>query len=183
MPLTLSVALVVVVAAFLAFVATRPSEFRITRSRTLAAPPEIVHAHIDDLRRWSGWSPWEKLDPGMKREFSGAAAGPGASYHWVGNKQVGEGRMTITDSQPGRSVTLRLEFLKPWTATNTTQFELAPSGKGTQVSWTMTGSNNFMAKLFCVFMNMDKLVGGDFEKGLAGLDAVTAAVPTSTSTH
>ncbi|MGE0456122.1 MAG: SRPBCC family protein [Vicinamibacteria bacterium] len=183
MPLTLAVALVLVVAAFLAFVATRPSEFRITRSRTLAAPPEIVHAHVDDLQRWTAWSPWEKLDPGMKREFSGPAAGTGASYHWVGNKKVGEGRMTITASQPGRGVTLRLEFIKPWTATNTTQFDLTPSGKGTDVVWTMTGTNNFMAKAFCVFMNMDKMVGGDFEKGLAGLDAVTAPVPASAQIH
>jgi hypothetical protein len=181
--LTFAVALVVIVAAFLGFVATRPADFRIVRSRTLAAPPDVVHAHINDLHRWSGWSPWEKLDPAMKREFSGPDSGPGASYHWVGNKQVGEGRMTITDSRPPQSVTIRLEFIAPWTATNTTQFDLAPSGTGTQVTWTMTGSNNFMAKVFCVFMNMDKMVGGDFEKGLAGLDAITAAIPTSDQTH
>jgi hypothetical protein len=176
-------ALVVIVGAFLAFVATRPSDFRIVRSRTLAAAPDVVHAHVNDLHRWSNWSPWEKLDPEMKREFSGPALGPGASYHWIGNSKVGEGRMTITDSQPPRSVTIRLEFIKPWTATNTTQFDLVASGKGTEVTWAMTGTNNFMAKVACVFMNMDRMVGGDFEKGLAGLDAITAAVPTSQQTH
>ena len=138
--LAVLVVLIVLVAAFLAFVATRPSAFQIERSRSLAAPPELVHAQIEDFRKWPAWSPWEKLDPDMKREHSGAESGRGASYRWAGNSKAGEGRMTITDSRRGRSVTIRLEFLQPMRATNTTVFTLAPSGTGTQLSWTMSGA-------------------------------------------
>ena len=168
------VVLLVVLGAFAAFVATRPADFRVVRSRTLAAPPAVVHGYVNDFHKWPEWSPWEKLDPTMKREHSGPPAGPGATYHWVGNRKVGEGRMTITDSRPPQSVTLRLEFIKPWRATNITQFDFVPSGSGTNATWAMTGRNNFMAKAFGVFMNFEKLVGPDFEKGLASLDAVTS---------
>jgi hypothetical protein len=167
------VALVLILAALAGFIATRPSEFRITRSRTVAAPPDVVHAYVSDFTKWPEWSPWEKLDPGMRRELSGAPAGTGAEYHWSGNKEVGEGRMTITDSRPTQNVTIRLEFLKPWAATNTTQFDFAPSGTGTNVTWTMSGRKNFAAKAFCLFMDMDKMVGGDFERGLASLETAT----------
>lgn len=156
-------------------IATRPAEFSVARSRTVAASPQVVFAWLDDFHHWQAWSPWEKLDPDMKRELSGATAGPGAAYHWVGNDKVGEGRMTITDSQPPRSVTIHLEFLKPFAATNTTVFELAPSGAGTTVTWRMSGHNNFVAKAFSLIMNMDATVGPDFERGLANLDAATAA--------
>jgi carbon monoxide dehydrogenase subunit G len=174
MLLTIAVVLIVVLGVFAAFVATRPGDFRISRSRTVAAPPAAVHAYVNDFHKWPEWSPWEKLDPAMKKEISGAPSGPGATYHWVGNNKVGEGRMTITDSRPPQSVTLRLEFIKPWTATNVTQFDIVPSGSGTNVTWAMTGHNNFMAKAFGVFMNLDKVVGTDFERGLASLDAATA---------
>jgi len=172
----IAVGLVVVVAAGAAYVATRPSHFRVSRSRLVAAPPDVVYAYVSDFHRWPEWSPWEKRDPAMKREISGSPAGPGAVYSWAGNKEVGEGRMTITDSRPSQSVTIRLEFFKPWSATNTAQFDLVPSGSGTNVTWTMTGDHNVMAKAFSVFMNMDRMVGPDFEKGLASLDTVTAAV-------
>jgi uncharacterized protein YndB with AHSA1/START domain len=171
----IALALVVIVAAFAGFVATRPADFRIVRSRTVAAPPDVVHAYVNDFKRWAEWSPWEKLDPTMKRELSGATAGPGAVYYWNGNDKVGEGRMTITDSQAPKSVTIRLEFLKPFAATNTTQFDLVPSGSGTSVTWAMTGRNNFVAKAMCLFMDMDKMVGPDFERGLAQLDAAAKA--------
>jgi len=167
-------ALVLILGAVVAFVATRPSEFRIVRSRTIAAPPEVAHAYVNDFRKWPEWSPWEKLDPAMKRDLSGSPAGPGAVYFWSGNDQVGEGRMTITDSRAPDGVTIRLEFLRPWAATNTTQFDFAPSGSGTQVTWAMSGRNNFAAKAMTVFMDMDAMVGPDFEKGLANLDAATA---------
>jgi len=156
-------------------IATRPAEFEISRSRTIAAPPEVAFAWLDDFHHWQDWSPWEKLDPTMKRELTGSPAGPGAAYHWVGNDKVGEGRMTITATERPRSVTIRLEFLKPFAATNTTLFELAPNGTGTTVTWRMSGHNNFMAKAFSLFMNMDAMVGPDFERGLANLDAATAA--------
>jgi uncharacterized protein YndB with AHSA1/START domain len=171
---TIALVLAAVVAGFLIFAATRPTDFRVVRARSLGAPPEVVHAYVNDFHKWPEWSPWEKLDPTMKKEFSGAPSGPGASYYWTGNDKVGEGRMTITDSRPPQSVTLRLEFLRPWKAVNTTQFDLAPSGSGTNVTWAMTGKNNFMAKAFGVFMPLDKLVGADFERGLASLDAVTS---------
>jgi uncharacterized protein YndB with AHSA1/START domain len=171
----IALALVLILAAFAAFVATRPAEFSISRTRTLSAPPAVVHTYVSDFKKWPEWSPWEKLDLAMKRELSGASAGPGAVYFWSGNDKVGEGRMTITDSQPPKSVTIRLEFLKPFAATNTTVFDFTPSGTGTAVAWTMTGRNNFVAKAMCVFMDMDKMVGPDFEKGLAQLDSATAA--------
>lgn len=171
---TVAVVLVVLLAAFAIFAATRPTDFRVSRSRALAAPAEVVHAYVNDFHKWPEWSPWEKLDPTMRKEISGAPTGPGATYYWTGNNKVGEGRMTITDSRPPQSVTLRLEFMRPWKAVNTTQFDFVPSGAGTNVTWAMTGQNNFMAKAFGVFMPLDKLVGADFERGLASLDAATS---------
>jgi hypothetical protein len=158
-------------------VASRPGKFTISRSRTVAAPPYIVHAYVNDFRRWQEWSPWEKLDPTMKKDLKGAPDGVGAQYHWAGNKQVGEGEMTILETKPGQSVTILLEFLKPWKATNMAQFNFTPNGTGTNVTWTMTGTNGFMAKLFGLFTDMDKMIGPDFERGLFTLDTVTAEVP------
>ena len=171
----IAIVLVLIVLALAGYVATRPADFRIVRSRTVAASPDVVHAYVSDFHKWPEWSPWEKLDPAMKREYSGAPSGTGAAYHWSGNNDVGEGHMTITDSRPPQSVTIRLEFLKPFAATNTTQFDFAPSGSGTNVTWAMAGHNNFMAKAFSAVMDMDKMVGADFEKGLAALDTATAA--------
>jgi hypothetical protein len=175
--LTIAVSLVAILAALAAFIATRPAEFRIARSRTLAAPPGVAHAYVNDFHKWLEWSPWEGLDPTLKREFSGAPAGPGAIYHWAGNNKVGEGRMTILDAPVPHSVSIRLEFIRPWTATNTAQFDFASSGSGTAATWSMTGHNNFIAKALGLFMNMDKMVGSDFEKGLANLDRATATKP------
>lgn len=172
---TIALVLVLILAGLAGFIATRPSAFLITRTRTLAAPPEVVHAYVNDFHKWTEWSPWEKVDPAMKREYSGAPAGAGASYYWLGNDQVGEGRMTITESRAPESVIIRLEFLKPFPATNTAEFFILDGGLGTEVTWSMTGHNNFMAKAIGLFMNMDKMVGGEFEKGLAELDAVTVA--------
>ena len=161
--------------AFAAYVATRPSHFSISRSRAIAAPPPVAHAYVNDFRKWAEWSPWEKRDPALTRHYSGQPSGTGAVYAWKGNRNVGEGRMTITDSRPPHNVAIRLEFLKPFQQTNATTFDFAPAGAGTQVSWTMTGENSFMGKAFSVFMNMDKVIGADFEQGLANLDAATAA--------
>jgi uncharacterized protein YndB with AHSA1/START domain len=161
-------------AVLVVVVATRPADFRIARSRTINAPPPVVFGLVNDFHRWPEWSPWEKLDPSMKRELSGAPSGNGAVYFWTGNDKVGEGRMTITDSQPPHALTIRLEFLKPWAATNTASFEFTPSGAGTTVTWAMSGHNNFVSKLFGLFMDMDKMVGPDFERGLANLEAAAA---------
>ncbi|HVU49529.1 MAG TPA: SRPBCC family protein [Polyangia bacterium] len=170
MTLPILLAVAVLVAAFTLVVATRPARFRIERSIAIAAPPERAFAHVNDFRNWVGWSPWEKMDPAMKKTFEGEAAGAGAIYSWAGNAKVGEGRMTIERSEAPSVVGLKLEFLKPWQATNATTFSFVPAEGGTKVTWAMEGENRtFGAKALAVVMNMDKLVGRDFERGLASL--------------
>jgi hypothetical protein len=171
----LAFVVVLVAAALAGFIATRPSEFLIVRTRTLAAPPEVVHAYVNDFHRWVEWSPWEKIDPALRREYSGEPSGAGAVYEWSGNEQVGAGRMTIMESSPPNSVTIRLEFLKPFVATNTAQFDIVAGGLGTDVTWSMMGRNGFAAKAFSLVTDVDKAVGSEFEQGLADLDTVTAA--------
>jgi uncharacterized protein YndB with AHSA1/START domain len=170
------VGLVVIVLAFAAVVATRPGDFTIERSATIAAPAEAVFAQVNDFHNWEGWSPWAKLDPAMQQSFGGPAAGTGATDRWEGNSDVGEGGMTITESRPPELVRIKLEFLKPFAATNLTEFTFKPQGEQTRVTWTMSGHNGFMAKAFCMFMDMDKMVGGDFEKGLAALKSVSESM-------
>lgn len=165
--------LLIVIVGFLVFVATRPAQFRVERSALVNAPAGTVYAQIADFHNWGAWSPWEHLDPAMTRSFSGSEAGNGAVYDWKGNDKVGQGRMTITDTQPDQSVGIKLEFMKPYQATSITTFALSPEAAGTRVTWSMEGRNNFVAKAMCVFMNMDKTVGGDFEKGLASLGQVS----------
>lgn len=155
--------------AFSAVVASRPGQFHVERSAEIAAPPAVAFSLVNDFHRWQSWSPWDKLDPNQTRTFSGPAAGTGSEYHWVGNDKVGEGHMTITESLPAQRVALKLDFLKPMKATNTTVFAFTPTAKGTQVVWSMDGTNNFFGKAFMMFNDMDKMVGGDFERGLANL--------------
>jgi uncharacterized protein YndB with AHSA1/START domain len=163
-------AVAALVVVFVVFVATRPAAFRIERSIVVSAPPESAFAHVNDFHKWAAWSPWEKMDPTMKKTFDGAPAGAGAVYSWVGNQKVGEGRMTIEKSEAPSLVGLKLEFFKPWAATNATTFSFVPSDGGTKVTWAMDGAHaGFGAKAFSVVMNMDKLVGKDFERGLASL--------------
>jgi polyisoprenoid-binding protein YceI len=150
--------------------ATKPDTFSVERSITINAPPATVHPLVDDFRKWSEWSPWEKLDPNMQRTHSGAASGVGAVYAWQGNSDVGEGRMEIVESSPYK-VSIKLDFVAPMEASNVTVFELMPQGEATHVRWTMSGESNFVSKLMQVFMSMDSLVGGDFEKGLADMKA------------
>jgi uncharacterized protein YndB with AHSA1/START domain len=158
-------------------IAMQPSEFRVTRSATINAPAPKVFALVNDFHQWDGWSPWAKLDPTMKKTYEGARAGAGAIYTWSGNNDVGEGRMTLTESRPSELVRIRLEFLRPFAAANTGEFTFKPDGDRTTVIWSMFGTNNFMAKSFGLIMNMDKLVGGDFEKGLAQLKAIAEGAP------
>ena len=165
-------ALAVIVVVFLAIVALQPAEFRVVRTATISAPPPAVFTQVNDLHNWEAWSPWGKLDPAMKQTYAGAPAGAGAIYTWAGNSQVGEGRMTITESNPSDLIRLKLEFLKPFTATCTSEFTFKPEGDRTAVSWSMAGRNNFMAKAFGLFMNSDKMVGGDFERGLAQMKSL-----------
>ena len=159
--------LAVVIVALCVFVATRPSAFHIERSAGIAAPPAVVFAQVNDFHRWDAWSPWAKMDPAMKVSYAGAPAGEGAAYSWIGNSQVGEGTMTITESKPADRITIRLEFLKPMAATNTATFTFKGDGPGTDVTWAMDGNNGFMGKAFSVFMNMDRMLGAYFEQGLA----------------
>lgn len=175
MLLTFLIIAFVIFDAFVIMVALQPADFRITRSATINAPAETIFPLINDLHNWAAWSPWDKLDPTMKKTHDGSAAGVGASYHWNGNNKVGEGRMTITESRAPSHIGLKLEFLRPMRATNQTVFTLTSGSNGTTVEWAMTGKNNFVAKAFCMFMNMDKMVGKDFEKGLAQLKAVAEA--------
>jgi uncharacterized protein YndB with AHSA1/START domain len=169
------IVLVLIIIVFVIVVATRPANFRVTRSNNIAAPAEVVFAQVNDFHKWDAWSPWAKLDPAMKQTHEGAPAGTGAIYSWAGNKEVGEGRMTITESRPNELIRIKLEFLKPFAAVNATEFTFTPGGNQTAITWSMTGTNNFMAKAFCMFMNMDKMVGGDFEKGLAQMKSIAEA--------
>ena len=130
---------------------------------------------MNDLHHWQAWSPWGKIDPAMKETFAGAPAGVGAIYTWSGNSQVGEGRMTITESRPNELIRFNLEFLKPFKATNITEFTFKSDGNQTSVSWSMAGKKNFMFKAMGLFMDSDKMVGGDFERGLADLKSVAEA--------
>ena len=169
------IALAVVVLLFIVAVASRPSTFLITRSANIAAPPEEVFMQVYDLHSFLEWSPWAKLDPGCTTTFEGPGAGVGASFTWSGNKKVGEGRMTLTDSRPPEFIRFKLEFLKPFKATHTTEFTFKPHAGQTVVTWAMSGKCNFMAKAFGLFMNCDKMVGRDFEKGLAQMKSLAEA--------
>ncbi len=160
-----------VVAGVLGYAASRPNAFRVERSKRIDAPPDRVFAKLNDFREWGSWSPWEELDPSMSRTHSGAASGKGAIYEWSGNKKVGKGRMEITDTVPSQKVNIQLDFITPFKAHNTTEFTLTPSGNGTDVNWAMMGASPFIMKVMGVFMSMDKMVGKDFEKGLAKLKA------------
>ena len=157
----------------IAVVATRPAEFRVSRTATIAAPPAAVFAQVNDFHHWQAWNPWGKIEPGMKQSFEGAPAGVGAVYTWAGNREVGEGRMTIVESRPDDLIRIRLDFLKPLAATHTAEFTFRPEGNGTSVTWSMTGRNNFMAKAIHMVMNMDRMIGGNFEKGLADLKTIS----------
>lgn len=163
------------VAVLLFTIAMQPAEYRVVRSAKINAPPSVVFTQVNDFHNWEAWSPWEKLDPAMKRTFDGSPSGVGAKYAWVGNSDVGEGKMTIEESQPSEKIRIKLEFIKPFAATNSTVFNFKGEGDQTNVEWVMDGTNNFMSKAFGLFMNMDKLVGGDFEKGLGQLKTVAEA--------
>ena len=166
------VVVVVGVAAFLTFAATRPANYKIERAVTTSAPASVVYAHVADFAKWAEWSPWAKLDPAMKSTLSGSPSSPGQRTTWAGNDKVGEGSMTMTAVKPDEKVEISLEFLRPFKDHSLTTLSLAPDGAGTRITWSMTGERAFMGKVACIFMDMDKLVGSDFEKGLSALKAV-----------
>jgi uncharacterized protein YndB with AHSA1/START domain len=157
---------------FIVIIAGQPNEFKLTRSAIISAPPEKVFPHVNDFHKWEAWSPWAKIDPACKNTFDGSPAGTGAIFSWAGNKKVGEGRMTILASQPDVCIRIKLEFFKPFQATNTAEFLFRPEGNQTVVTWSMSGKNNFMGRIFSLFVNCDQMVGRDFEKGLAAMKTV-----------
>jgi hypothetical protein len=162
----------VIIVICIVIVALQPVDFRIARSTTMAAPPAVIFAQVNDFHHWNSWSPWAKLDPAMKQTYEGAPAGIGAISTWSGNKKVGEGRMTLTDNRANELVIIKLEFFKPFKATNLAEFSFKDQGGQTLVTWTMTGQKNFAAKAFHLIMNMDKMLGGDFDKGLSQMKSV-----------
>lgn len=167
--------LAVALVALAGFISTRPDAFSVQRSVTVQAPADLPFALVNDFHRWAAWSPWEKLDPGMTRTFTGNDAGLDAMYEWTGNKEVGAGRMTILESKPAEQIRIRLEFLRPFEAVNTTTFTFTPSGQDVTVTWRMEGRNAFLGKAFSLFVDMDQAIGKDFEAGLANLKAVAEA--------
>ena len=167
-------AIAAIIVVLVVVIATRPADFRIARTATTTAAPAVVFAQVNDLHLWAAWSPWDKIDPDMKKSFEGPASGLGASYSWVGTR-TGEGRMTIIECRPNELIRFKLDFVKPFQANNIAEFTFKPEGNQIAVTWSMTGRNNFFAKAFSLFMNMDKMCGREFEKGLASLKAVAEA--------
>ena len=162
----------VLIAGVLTVAATRPDVFRVERSASIKAPPEKIFPHINDFRRWDAWSPWEKKDPALKRTYGTTSGGKGATYAWEGNDEVGVGRMEIAESVPPSKVAIKLDFVRPFEAHNDVVFTLEPKGNTTNVRWTMQGNTPYFAKIIHLFFDMDKMVGKDFEAGLAGLKAI-----------
>ena len=177
------IGLAVVIGLFVIIAAMRPSEFRVTRFATITAPPEQVFPQVNELRKWEAWNPWGKMDPNCRMTYAGPPAGVGASYAWAGNNKVGEGRSTITESKPNELVRFRLEFAKPMKATNTAEFTFRPEGDQTVVTWTMSGRNNFVGKAFGLVANCDKMIGGQFEKGLAQMKSLVEEAAEKTTVH
>jgi len=171
------IALAAIVVVLAAVAALQPSEFRVARTATISAPAPAVFAQVNDLRKWQAWSPYDKLDPGMKKTYEGAPAGTGASYSWAGNSQAGAGRATITESRPDDLIRIKLDFVKPFAGSAIAEFAFKPEGNRTIVEWRFAGTNNFLCRAIGLFVNMDKMVGNQFEEGLAKLKSVVEAAP------
>jgi len=166
---TLAIVVVLVIAGILVFASTRPDTFSVQRAATIHAPADKVFPLINDFHRWGEWSPWEKLDPDMKRTFTGPAAGPGTIYEWTGNSKVGAGRMEILKAAPPGKLDIKLDFIRPFEGHNIAEFTLKPQGENTEVLWVMHGPAPFVTKLMGVFVSMDSMIGKDFEAGLANM--------------
>lgn len=167
----IALALLVVVVGILVYAATRPDTLRVERKATINAPPDKIYPLIADFRRWTSWSPWEKRDPALQRTYSGAASGKGAVYAWQGNRDVGSGQMEIVDVTEPTKVGIKLDFIEPFEGHNVADFTLVPKGGATDVTWVMTGPTPYLGKVIGVFINMDRMIGNDFEAGLASLKA------------
>lgn len=169
------IGLIATIGSFLALILLQPSEHSVSRTVKMSAAAPDIFAQIDDFHRWQAWSPWAKRDPKAKASFDGPASGKGAVFAWSGNNEVGEGRMTLTESRPSESVRIKTDFVKPFVGTSYSDFSLKPAGGGTSVSWTMSGQNDFIAKAIFLFVSMDKVLGGEMEKGLASIKALVEA--------
>jgi len=168
----IAIVIVVLIAAILAYAATRPDTFRVERTATMKAPPEKIYAVLSDFRQWGSWSPWEKKDPAMKRTFGATTSGKGAKYAWEGNKDVGKGSMEIAETTPPSRLVLKLDFIEPFEGHNIVEYTLTPKGDSTTVSWVIHGPMPYVSKVISIFCNMDSMIGKDFDEGLANLKAV-----------
>ena len=168
----IAIIIAILIAGILIFAANRPDTFRIERSTSINAPPEKIFPHINGFHPWEAWSPWEKIDPAVKRSYSGADSGKGAVYAWQGNKDIGQGRMEIVESTPSSNVVIKIDFIQPFEAHNTIEFTLEPQGDAAKVTQAMYGPSPFVSKLMGLFCSMDKMVGQKFEEGLASLKAI-----------
>lgn len=166
-----------IVAVLVIVTLMQPEDFKVTRSATMKASPQVVFDQVNNYRKWDAWSPWSKLDPNSKVTFTGPESGVGATFAWVGNSEVGEGRQTIVESRSPELIRIKLEFFKPMEAINDTEFTFKPEGEGTLVTWTMSGKNNFIGKAISLVMDCDKMVGGYFETGLTNMKGIVEAVP------
>lgn len=173
LPILLALAFIALL--LIVVIAGQPDEFKLSRSAIIAASPEKIFPYVNDLHQWDAWSPWAKLDPNAKHAFEGAASGAGAAMTWSGNKKIGEGRMTITESAPNDLIRFKLEFVRPFKATNTAEFAFQSQRDQTVVTWSMSGQSNFFFKVFGLFANCDDMAGKDFEKGLAAMKSVVEA--------
>lgn len=179
MLITILIGLAVLLVLLVVVIATRPGTFRYTRSLSIAAPPETLFAQVNDLHKFQDWNPWAKVDPSCNISYTGPASGVGSAYTWAGNKEVGEGTMTIVETKPGELVRARMDFRKPFAATNTVDFTFKPEGNHTVVTWSMYGPNNFMGKAIGLFIDCDKMCGDQFTKGLGTLKSLVEAAPAS----
>ena len=167
-----------VLAVLALYVSTRSSEFRVSRSATMTAPAEAIFAQVNDFHRWEAWSPWAKMDPNAKNTFEGPASGRGAKFSWSGSsKTVGEGSMVIVESRPSQLIRIQLDFIRPFKGTNDVEFTFKPVGQRTDVTWSMSGKNNFMGKLIGLFMDCEKMVNEQYDKGLANIKEIVEREP------
>ena len=170
--MTILITFAIALMLFAVVVAMQPADFRVARSIIIAAPSSSVFPLVDDLHKFQDWSPWAKIDPTCQTAFEGPSAGTGAIFTWAGNNKVGEGRMTITQSRPSELIQMKLDFIRPFKATNMAEFTFEPEGNQTKVTWSMSGKRNFFFKAFGLFMDCDKMIAPDFEKGLASLKVI-----------
>lgn len=177
--LKLLLGLAVVICVLVVVIAMQPSDFRVSRSATMAAPQAAVFEQVNDFHKWDAWSPWVKLDPNAKITFEGPTSGEGSKFHWDGDNNVGAGSMTILKSEPNDHVHIKLDFIRPFAGTSDVHFALKPEGDGTNVTWSMEGKNNFIAKAIGLVIDCDKMIGDQYDKGLANMKEIVEKPPTN----